>query len=177
MALLSSDLQYLIDRAAVQDVLARYFHGIDGCDHDRVRSCFTDDVETHYALRPPTRGIEALMESLQTARRIREGSMKVSTHFMGNFNLVRLEGDTARTEINAIAFLVEPGTEGDVVVMRSLRYFDRLRRHEDGWRICHRVHTLDWSCRVPANFAVTAGQRLAGSSEDERATGAGYSRP
>jgi len=168
MAQLSSDLQYLIDRAAVQDVLARYFHGIDGCDHERVRSCFTDDVETHYALRPPTRGIEALMESLQTSRRIREGSMKVSTHFMGNFNLMGLEGDTAETEINAIAFLVEPDTGEDVVAMRSLRYFDRLRRQEKGWRIFNRVHTLDWSCQVPANFAVTAGRRFSGLRQEQR---------
>lgn len=156
----SSEMQYLTDRAAIQDLLARYFQGLDRCNPEQVRSCFTDDVEAHYDLRPPIRGIEALMGSFRTFKRIQEGKMKVSTHFMGNFNLILLEGDTAETEINAIAFLIESGEAADHVSMRSLRYIDRLRRQENGWRISDRVHTLDWSCQVPANFAVTLGQRV-----------------
>lgn len=156
----SSEMQYLTDRAAIQDVLARYFHGLDRCNPEQVRSCFTDDVQAHYDRRPPIKGIEALMDNFVTFRRIQEGKMKVSTHFMGNFNLTRLEGDTAETEINAIAFLVEPGEASDLVAMRSLRYIDRLRRQDDGWRISDRIHTLDWSCQVPASFAVTAGSRV-----------------
>lgn len=156
----SSDMQYLIDRAAIQDLHARYFQGLDRCNAEQVRSCFTDDVEAHYDLRPPIRGIEALMGSFHTFRKIADGTMKVSTHFMGNFNLMLLEGDRAETEINAIAFLVEPGDGADLVSMRSLRYIDRLRRQENGWRFSNRVHTLDWSCRVPAGFAVTPGQRV-----------------
>ena len=34
--------------------------------------------------------------------------MKITTHFMGNFIISKIEGDTAETETNAIAFLVEP---------------------------------------------------------------------
>lgn len=155
-----TEIRYLTDRAAIQDLLARYFRGLDDCNPGEVRSCFTDDVEARYDQRPPIQGIEAMMGSLQTFSRIREGTMKVSTHFMGNFNLTRLEGDTAETQINAIAFLVEPGEPDDRVVMRSLRYLDRLRRTPDGWRISHRIHTLDWSCQMPASFAVTPGQRV-----------------
>jgi hypothetical protein len=44
--------------------------------------------------------------------------------------------------------------------MRSLRYLDRMRRQENGWRISDRIHTLDWSCQVPANFAITLAQRI-----------------
>jgi hypothetical protein len=43
--------------------------------------------------------------------------------------------------------------------MRSLRYLDRLRRTQDGWRISDRIHTLDWSCQVPATF-VTVSKRI-----------------
>ena len=158
----SSEMQYLIDRAAIQDVHARYFRGLDSCNAEQVRACFTDDVEAHYDMRPAIKGIEALMESFQTFRNVRSGKMKVSTHFMGNFNLTLLEGDFAETEINAIAFLVEPSEGADIVSMRSLRYIDRLRRQESGWRFSNRVHTLDWSCLIPAGFAVMPGQRVAG---------------
>ena len=88
------------------------------------------------------------------------GDWKITTHFMGNLNFNRLEGDTAETETNAIAFLVLPETPKELVTMRSLRYLDRLRRTPDGWLICERQHTLDWSCELQADFAVSLAQRI-----------------
>lgn len=156
----SSEIQYLMDRAAIQDLLARYFQGLDRCNPEQVRSCFTDDVQAHYDHRPPIKGIEELMTGFRTFTRIQEGKMKVTTHFMGNLNISLLQGDVAETETNAIAFLVEPGEAADLVSMRSLRYIDRMRRQENGWRISDRIHTLDWSCQVPTNFAITLAQRV-----------------
>jgi hypothetical protein len=89
-----------------------------------------------------------------------EGKMKVTTHFMGNVVFKSIRGDAAETEMNALAFLVEPGEGEGLVNMRSLRYIDRMRRQNDGWRISYRVHTLDWSCQAPANFATTLAQRV-----------------
>ena len=160
MAQGSNDLQYLIDRAAIQELLARYFQGLDRSDPEQVRGCFTDDVRCHYDKRTPTRGIAELMGSLQNFNKLRAGTMKITTHFMGNFSLIRLDGDVAETETNAIAFLVEPEKGVDVVAMRSLRYLDRMRRQANGWRISDRIHTLDWSCQVPANFALPLAQRV-----------------
>jgi hypothetical protein len=156
----SSEIQHLIDRAAIHDVHARYFQGLDRGSPEQVRSCFTDDVRCHYDKRTPTRGIEALIGSLQNFNKLRAGTMEITTHFMGNLNITRIEGDVAETETHAIAFLVEPGSGGDQVAMRSLRYLDRMRREKSGWRISDRIHTLDWSCQVPANFALTFAQRV-----------------
>jgi hypothetical protein len=156
----SKDIQHLVDRAAIQQLLVRYFQGLDRSDPQQVRSCFTEDVRCHYDQRLPTRGIDELMGSLQNFNKLRAGTMKITTHFMGNFNLTLLQADAAETETNAIAFLVEPTNGVDVVAMRSLRYLDRMRRQKDGWRISDRIHTLDWSCQVPANFALTLAQRV-----------------
>ena len=160
MARHSDEMQYLIDRAAIQELLARYFQGLDRSDPGQVRGCFTDDVRCHYDRRTPTTGIEELMGSLQNFNKLRAGTMKITTHFMGNFSLLRLEGDAAETETHAIAFLVEPGQGEDRVAMRSLRYLDRMRRQANGWRISDRIHTLDWSCQAPANYAITIAQRI-----------------
>ena len=97
MAQSSSETQYLLDRAAIHDLLARYFQGLDRGSPEQVRSCFIGDVQTHYDKRTPTKGIEELIDSLQK---------------------------------------------------------------ESGWRISDRIHTLDWSCQVPANFAITLAQRV-----------------
>ena len=156
----ANDLQYLMDRAAIRDLLARYFQGLDSCSPEQVRSCFTDDIQAHYDQRPPTRGIEELMNSLQNFNKLRAGTMRVTTHFMGNLSVTLLKGDVAETETNAVAFLVEPEAGTDRVAMRSLRYLDRMRRQKDGWRISDRIHTLDWSCQVPTNFAITLARRV-----------------
>ena len=156
----ANDLQYLMDRAAIRDLLARYFQGLDSCRPEQVRSCFTDDIQAHYDQRPPTRGIEELMNSLQNFNKLRAGTMRVTTHFMGNLSFTLLKGDVAETETNAVAFLVESEAGTDRVAMRSLRYLDRMRRQKDGWRISDRIHTLDWSCQVPTNFAITPARRV-----------------
>jgi hypothetical protein len=153
------DIQYLLDRAAIHDVLARYYQGLDQGKPEQVRSCFTEDVRASYEGRPAVRGLDAMMDSLTVFRNQQSGEWKVTTHFMGNVNFNMLEGDVAETETNAIAFLVLPGAPKEQVAMRSLRYLDRLRRTKDGWRISERLHTLDWSCHVPASFAVTMAQR------------------
>ena len=156
-----SDIQCLLDRAAIHDVLARYFQGIDAGNPDQVRSCFTEDVQADYDGRSFVRGIDALMDSFLAFRKKAAGEWKVTTHFMGNLNINLLEEDVAETETYAIAFLVLTGEPADQVAMRSLRYLDRLRRVEGGWRISERLHTLDWSCQVPTTFAATMAQRIA----------------
>jgi hypothetical protein len=153
------DIQYLLDRAAIHDVLTRYYQGIDQGKQDQVRSCFTEDVRAKYDERPPTQGIAALMDSIAAFRKQLSGEWKVTTHLMGNLNFNSLQGDIAETETNALACLVLQGEPEEQVTLRSLRYLDRLRRTKDGWRICERMHTLDWSCHVPASFAVTMAQR------------------
>jgi hypothetical protein len=165
MAQLPSEIQYLMDRAAIQDLLARYFQGLDRGSPEQVRSCFTDDIQAHYDQRTPTRGIEALIDSLQNFNKLRDGTMRITTHFMGNLNIGLLRGDVAETETNALALLVEPGKDADLVSMRSLRYLDRMRRQENGWRISDRIHTLDWSCQMPTNFAITLAQRVSALPE------------
>lgn len=154
------DLQCLLDRAAIHDVIARYFQGIDQSKPEQVRRCFSADVRAQYEGRPATQGIDALMKSIQAFDKQANGEWKVTTHFMGNLNFNRITGDYAETETNGFAFLVLADTPTDQVSMRSLRYLDRLRRTPDGWRICDRLHTLDWSCQVPATFAVTMTQRM-----------------
>ena len=156
----SAGLQYLLDRAAIHDVLARYYQGLDQGKQDQVRNCFTEDVRAKFDDRPLAIGIDALMESFSVFRNHQSGAWKITTHFMGNLNFNLLEGDVAETETNAIAFLVLPDVPKEQVTMRSLRYLDRLRRTSDGWRICERLHTLDWSCHVPTSYSLSVGQRI-----------------
>jgi ketosteroid isomerase-like protein len=163
MSLHPKEIQTLLDRAAIHDVLARYYQGLDQGNQDQVRACFTDDVCAKFDEKPASRGIDALMDSFWVFKNHKSGAWKITTHFMGNLNFNKLEGDVAETETNAIAFLVLPGRSSEAkeqLAMRSLRYLDRLRRTQDGWRICERQHTLDWSCHVSTSTSVSIGERL-----------------
>ena len=153
------NLQYLLDKTAIQEVITRYFQALDRCVADQVRSCFTDDVKAFYDGRPPLLGIEHMMASMNTFQKLASGERLASTHFMGNLNVHVLDGDRAETETYAIAFLVLPG-KPERVAMRSLRYLDRLRRVNDEWRISERRHTLDWATESSTTFAAALAQRL-----------------
>ena len=72
MAQSSSEIQYLMDRAAIQDLLTRYFQGLDRGSPEQVRSCFTDDIQAHYDKRTPTQGIDEMMDSLRNFNKLRE---------------------------------------------------------------------------------------------------------
>lgn len=161
MPAIKLDLQALLDRAAIHDTQTRYFQGIDRGSPEQVRTCFTDDVQCWYDGKPATRGIAELMDSFWAFKSQRSGDWKITTHFMGNLTYNALDRASAETETNAIAFLVLT-TEGpkEQVTMRSLRYLDRWRRVGDGWLICERQHTLDWSCLVPAAFASATAKRI-----------------
>ncbi len=166
----SDGLQYLLDRRAIEDVLTRYFRGLDRGEPQTVRSCFTDDVVARYDGRTafrtgadaPVVGVDALLDGLITFKRQASGDWKVSTHLTGQINLLALAGDEARTETYAIAFVVQRNAPADVVAQRALRYVDRLRRTADGWRIAERLHTLDWSSEQTALFATTMSERFHG---------------
>jgi len=160
------DASTLSDRAGIQDVIARYFRGIDSGNREWVRSCFTDDVQALYDGREPVVGIEEVMGSLKTFKRIAKGEMQITMHFMGNFNLVRLDGPSADTETYAIAFMVPPSSISSQMAVRGLRYLDTLRRDDGVWRIARRRHTLDWSFEASPTFASSLAQRITSNKAD-----------
>lgn len=163
------DGQYLLDFAAIHDLHARYFQGLDSGRRAQVVSCFAGDVQAIYHNRPLARGIEALMaDSLDPFfQRLATGHTRIATHFMGNFRIERLENDVAETEVYAIAFGVRALEPKDEVAMMSLRYMDLLRRTADGWKICKRVQSMDWSCQPPATTSMSMAQRVMGLPSGE----------
>jgi len=158
------DQQYLMDHAGIHSLHVRYFQGLDSGNRAQVVDCFTPDVQAICHSRPPACGIDVLMaDSLDPFfTRLATQHTKIATHFMGNFKIDRLEGDVADTEVYAIAFGVRALSPHDEVAMMSLRYMDRLRRTPQGWKICMRVQSMDWSCQLPVTTTMTMAQRVMG---------------
>jgi hypothetical protein len=157
------DVQRLLDLAEIRDVISRYFQGIDRGDIAQVRDCFASDVRAVYHQWTPVAGIDALMDRIQSILLSDAGpQVMVRTHFMGNLNIDRLEGTWAETETNVLSYKARLTDGKTELLLRGTRYLDRLRREDDGWRICERVHTLDWSCTEPGDYSVQMVQRFMG---------------
>lgn len=166
-------LRQACDRSEIQDVLLLYFRAMDTRQVELCRDVFTADVESVYAVPKPA-GIEAHMESfhamsgklnvkaLRLTRRGAEATgdlpLKHTTHFVGNMS-IRVDGDTADAETYVIANLFYEADGVDHVIVRSLRYIDKLVRTGDGWRIRRRTHTLDWVREGEASYVVPFAER------------------
>jgi hypothetical protein len=163
-------LQRTLDHVEIQQTLLIYFHAMDSGNVEACRNVFTEDVESIYAVPKPA-GLEAHMESFRSMcgklgvkaqRMTRRGAnattdlaLKHTSHFVGNMR-IRVEGNTARAETYVIAHLFYEEDSNDYVVIRGLRYIDKLIRTPAGWRVRHRVHELNWVREGNASYVLPA---------------------
>jgi uncharacterized protein (TIGR02246 family) len=141
------------DRSEILDVVATYAQAVDEHDLDRIVGCFTPDGRIDFEGGQITGvGHDGIRTAFETAfARPVFAPPAASTHLMAN-TLVTVEGDTARAETQAVAFLAS-GALGTVTT-RGLRYSDRLRRDAGGWRIAHRVHRSVWQTEAATTFPI-----------------------
>ena len=144
-----SDLQTLLDRLALQDLVARYARAVDQLDIDLVLSLFQPDATFTLYTTDPSAGepqidltgheqIGGLISSLE--------QWGGTTHFLGQ-QVVELNGDEATGELYAIAHhLDRSGSEPANMVM-GLRYQDQYERTDEGWRFAGRTLIADWQGR------------------------------
>ena len=60
-----------------------------------------------------------------------------------------VSGGTADVETVSVAYLVRDGDGGaPVIVIRGLRYHDRMVRREGRWLVAQRVHVPEWMHEV-----------------------------
>jgi hypothetical protein len=132
----TEQLQVLLDRAAIHDLLLRYCRGVDRCDADMIRSTYHPDS---YDDRGYWRGNGHDFATFITQRLSDANS--ATTHSVTNI-LADIDGDTATSECHVRATLVRRNEP--VIDVIGARYLDRLERRSGSWRISHRAVILDW---------------------------------
>ena len=135
----NEDVQYLLDRLAIRDVMSTYYHAVDRRDWDALATVYAADV--HF--RSPAaehNGRDSIVSSTH-----RVGRYKRTMHFMGN-HIATIEGGTADAETYAIAhhYYDEDGEEQEYVM--GIRYIDRLRKQDGRWEIVDRLMVYDFLC-------------------------------
>ncbi len=148
----ASELDTLVARQAIADVIYRYARGIDRLDFDLVRSCYhADAYDDHGAFR-------GSVEEFIAAARTFLARWTATQHFMGNL-LIEIDGDRARAETYAVAYHRREDADGngkdDVM---GIRYVDRFERRNGDWRIAHRVVATEWRRVDPVRAARGRGE-------------------
>ncbi len=134
-ARLRRDVDELMDRRAIEDVIYRHARAHDRFDTALMASCYHDDgVDEHgFAVNPgPAYGDWANM--------VHGKGAVANLHNITSIN-VEIEGDVAHAESYVLVALLNP----DGVSARFIngRYVDRLEKRSGTWRIALRRCTLD----------------------------------
>lgn len=131
-----SNVQELLDRQALRELMVRYYRAVDRRDWEALRGIFTPDAHLNYYNGTfDGQGIDRIIEFIKPV-----GRSRASMHFMGQQS-VTLHGDTATMVTYGIANGVRhraasgPERHGG----QALRYQDQLVRTPDGWRVKARV--------------------------------------
>jgi hypothetical protein len=135
LARMEKNVQYLMDRRAIEDCIARYARGCDRHDVELLTSTLHEDgVDEHgFAVNPGPKYAEFANASHSAA--FQQNMHHITT------SLCEIEGDVAHAESYVIGlFLDLDGNTGRVL---SGRYADRLERRDGEWKIALRRSTLD----------------------------------
>lgn len=134
---MNQDLQSLLDRQAISDVIYRYCRGLDRMDKSLSLSCWhpggTDDHAPLYS------GTAAgFIEWLWPVH----AAMEATRHFVSNIT-IELEGDRAATESYWYVHLRIPHNDKTYDLVGEGRYLDAFEKIDDTWAIRHRTSVGD----------------------------------
>lgn len=149
------DLDELIAREEIRDVIKRLARGTDRLDEELMASCYhPDGYDDHNSFRGSgTEFARWVVEVLP--------HFAATHHFIADPHFRSIEGDVAQVDTYCIAHHVSrPDADGQATDMvLALRYVDRFERRDGRWRIAHRVCAFDWNHTT--SFDATQGFQFA----------------
>jgi len=152
----SEDLQGLLDKEAISEVLYNYAAGCDRRDWDLFRGCFCDEVEIDLSSwngNPPTTlPIDVWVEGVRSGL----SGFDATQHLSGN-HLVEVRGDEAHATSNIQASHM---LGGERVVLGGW-YDTHLVRQARGWRIARSQLNITWREGREELFAEAAARTSA----------------
>jgi ketosteroid isomerase-like protein len=135
LAQLRRDVQYLLDRTAILDCIARHARGHDRHDAELVTSTYHEDgVDEHgHAVNSGPRYAD--WANQQHAAASQSHLHNITTH------LCEIDGDVAHCESYSMVVLLS--LDGTTATIMNGRYLDRLEKRDGTWRIAVRRSTVD----------------------------------
>jgi len=135
----------LIDRQEVDDLLIRYATAVDTKDWDLYETCFTQDAFIDYE---SAGGIKGKLPEVRAWLEKTLVMFPMTQHVVCN-RVVEIDGDrgTARSVFYNPMGLPQEDT-GQILFFDGGYYNDQLVRTQDGWKISQRIEESAYSTRL-----------------------------
>jgi len=141
------EIQELLDKQAIHEVMVRYCRGLDRMDAALIGSVYHPDAHDDHGGRT-FRGSDAGASIIEW---LRESRVEMGSHHITNLTIT-IDGDTAACESYYSGFMLECHDDGARRTMQMLgRYLDRLERREGEWRISDRRVVTEMYRYLPAD--------------------------
>ena len=154
---LEQQVQWLVDRAEISDVLFRYFSSVDLRDWNRWGDCLTDDVEIDLGFGQET-GRENVVRWAQA------GLADVdATHHMSSNHEMTIDGDTATVRSDLLTTHVVVHESVEERLTAGGIYNHVLVRTAEGWKIRKAQNSMTWRDGNPTGRAAATHARVSTS--------------
>ncbi len=141
---LRRDVQYLKDRAAILDCIARHARGCDRHDAELLSSTYHDDgVDEHGT------AIHDGPDYADWANGVHAATSQNHLHNITT-HVCEITGDEAHAESYVLVTLLSPDAETTTVMCG--RYLDRLERRDGAWRVAVRRSTVELAFSADATL-------------------------
>ncbi len=137
--MMDAQVQALLDKQAITDLVHAYCNASDRHDHDKLRQLYHPDAtDDHGAF---FKGLA--MEFIDQLPAIQE-PMEILHHNVTTVNIA-LDGDYAEGEIYVLAFHKVRTDEGPIDLLIGGRYLDKYARRDGVWKFAERAVLADWA--------------------------------
>jgi hypothetical protein len=144
METMQAQLQELLDKQAIQELVARYARTLDWLDDDGQAGCYWPDAAIDYGFFKGT-AEEFVPVVMQVER-----STGRRWHLLAPLSIRLTSPTTAQGECYGIAVgLRREGKEPYKGNMYGGRYLDTYEKRGDEWRIASRRYIMDWTLPLP----------------------------
>jgi len=154
------EVQGLLDKQAIREVVFRYFRGLDRGDAALIASVYHPDAVDEHGGGKTFRGADIGPGILEYSRELHVAQ---GSHHITN-QTIELDGDTAASESYFFGFMLTSHEGQDHTLQVAGRYLDRLERRNGEWKIVHRVVVPELAGQVPG--LMWLGQRLSYDASD-----------
>lgn len=153
--MLEEQIQELLDKKTIEEVLLRYGRTQDWLDTPGQNSCFWPDGEIDFGFFEGNGADWVAHVMPHEAEALRRWHMSTSI-------MIKVDGNKATAECYGIAVgtsKLEDGTLQDS--MYGGRYLDELEKRFGEWRISKRTYILDWANQFPNALEASTGADFA----------------
>jgi SnoaL-like domain len=133
------EVQALLDKQAISEVMARYSRTLDWLDDAGQASCYWPDAAIDYGF---FKGTAA--DFLPVVMQIERASQR-RWHFLGGLQIKLQSNSSASAESYGIATGVREADGVWTGNMYGGRYLDEFEKRDGEWRISARQFIMDWS--------------------------------